>query len=211
MKENRQKISERKEEREKEKEKEKEEEKEKEKEEAWGNPFWFAVMIFFVMSLAGWIWEVGLHLISSGSFVNRGFLHGPWLPIYGCGSVMIWMLHNKLPRKPLLEFSAIILLCGCIEYGVSWFLEQTYGMRWWDYSDYFLNLNGRICVEGLLAFGIGGMAFVHLFVPLLDRLFRRIPKKILVVVCLLLILIFCGDLICSGRNPNLGTGIAGYR
>lgn len=110
--------------------------------------FWPMVMIFFTMSLTGWLWEVCLHLISDGSFVNRGFLHGPWLPIYGSGSILILTLLHKLRKKPLLEFLAIILLCGCIEYYISWFLEQMYdGMRWWDYSDYFLNLNGRVCVE----------------------------------------------------------------
>lgn len=148
-------------------------------------------------------------MISDGSFVNRGFLHGPWLPIYGSGSVLILTLLNKLRKKPLLEFLAIILLCGCIEYYVSWFLEQLYdGMRWWDYSDYFLNLNGRICIEGLLAFGLGGMVIVYVYAPLLDCLFRRIPKKILVPACMVLILIFCADLIYSGRSPNLGNGIA---
>lgn len=171
--------------------------------------FWSMVMLFFTMSLAGWLWEVGLHLVSDGSFVNRGFLHGPWLPIYGSGSVLILTLLNRLRKKPLLEFMAIILLCGGIEYYISWFLEQVYdGMRWWDYSDYFLNLNGRICVEGLLAFGVGGMVLVYLFAPLLDRLFRHLPKKILVSIGLVLILIFCVDLIYSAQNPNLGNGIA---
>ena len=151
-------------------------------------------------------------MISDGSFVNRGFFHGPWLPIYGSGSVLILTLLNKLRKKPLLEFLAIILLCGCIEYYISWFLEQLYdGLRWWDYSDYFLNLNGRICVEGLLAFGVGGMVIVYVYAPLLDCLFRRIPKKILVSACLVLILIFCTDLIYSGKYPNLGNGIARCR
>lgn len=173
---------------------------------------WSVIMIFFTVSLTGWLWEGCLHLISDGSFVNRGFLHGPWLPIYGSGSVLILLLFRKLQKKPLLEFLAIILLCGCIEYFVSWFLEQLYdGMRWWDYSDYFLNLDGRICVEGLLAFGVGGMVIVYLYAPFLDYLFGRFPKKILVPVCLALILIFCGDLVYSGRHPNLGNGIAGCR
>ena len=166
------------------------------------------VMIFFSMSLAGWLWEVGLHLITDGSFVNRGFLHGPWLPIYGSGSVLILVFLNKLRKRPLLEFLSIILLCGCIEYYISWFLEQIYdGKKWWDYSDYFLNLNGRICAEGLLAFGFGGMLFVYLLAPCVDNVFRRIPKKVLVSVCLILILLFCADLICSSQNPNSGNGI----
>jgi len=171
---------------------------------------WFMLMVFWAMSLAGWVWEVGLHLVSSGRFVNRGFLHGPWLPIYGSGCVLILMLPYKLRQKPLLEFLTIVLLCGCLEYYISWFLEQAYGgMRWWDYSDYFLNLHGRICVEGLLAFGCGGMIFVYVCVPLLERLYRRMLKKWFAAVCLILILVFCVDVIYSCMNPNLGIGIAG--
>lgn len=168
----------------------------------------FAVLLFFVMSLNGWLWEVGLHLISSGNFVNRGFLRGPWLPIYGFGSLLIWALHRRLEGKPLQEFLAILLLCGLVEYGGSWLLERIYGVRWWDYSEYFLNLNGRICVEGLLVFGLGGMALAHCFVPFLLRLYRALPEKVLVWICLILILFFCGDLLCSVRAPNLGAGIA---
>lgn len=172
---------------------------------------WTTVMIFFIMSVAGWLWEVGFHLILNGSFVNRGLFHGPWLPIYGYGSVLILTFFKKLRKKPLLEFLSIITLCGCIEYFISWFLEQLYdGMRWWDYSNYFLNLNGRICVEGLLAFGVGGMAIVYFLGPALERLIGRIPRKILAPICLFLLLIFCADMIYSGKNPNLGYGIAGY-
>lgn len=170
--------------------------------------FWSVVMIFFVMSLMGWLWEVGLHLLAGGGFVNRGLFHGPWLPIYGFGSVMILLLLRRLQKRPLLEFMAIVLLCGCMEYFASWFLEQIYdGKKWWDYSGYFLNLNGRICVEGLLAFGLGGMVIVYFFAPFLNRVFRYIPHKIMISICLVLIVLFGIDLVCSVKNPNVGRGI----
>lgn len=167
-------------------------------------------MLFFSMSFLGWLWEVCLHLITNGCFVNRGFFHGPWLPIYGFGSLLILTALNKLRKKPWLEFLSIIILCGCIEYFISWALEQIYdGMKWWDYSDYFLNLNGRICAEGLLAFGAGGMLIVYLGAPFLDEMFGHIPKKVQISVCLVLTLFFCIDLIYSCQDPNIGNGIAG--
>ncbi len=169
---------------------------------------WSLLMIFFSMSLFGWLWEVCLHLITNGSLVNRGFLHGPWLPIYGSGSLLILVLLSKMREKPLLEFLSIMILCGCLEFGISWVLELVYdGMKWWDYSDCFLNLDGRIYVKGILAFGVGGMMFVYFLAPFLDTLFQRIPKKVLVSLCIVLILIFCFDLIYSGKNPNIGEGI----
>lgn len=165
-------------------------------------------MSFFVMSLVGWLWEVGIHLLGGGGFVNRGMLHGPWLPIYGLGSVMILALPRGLQKKPLLEFLVIVVLCGCMEYFASWLLEQLCdGRKWWDYSDYFLNLNGRICVEGLLAFGLGGMAMVYIFAPFLDRVFRCIPRRGMIAVCAVLVALFCIDLACSVREPNTGRGV----
>lgn len=173
---------------------------------------WSLVMIFFAMSLIGWMWEVSLHMITDGTFVNRGVLHGPWLPIYGAGSVLILTLLNRLRSKPAAEFFMTILLCGCIEYFISWYLEQAYaGMKWWDYNGYFLNLHGRICAEGLLTFGLGGMLLVYFLAPILDDLFRRIPQKLLVSICLGLLLVFCTDQLYSRINPNTGDGITTYQ
>ncbi len=155
------------------------------------------ILLFFIFSLIGWMWEVSLHLVKDGVFVNRGVLHGPWLPIYGAGGVMILVLLNKFRRNPLAEFVAAIVLCGFVEYFTSFFLEMIFGQRWWDYSGYFLNLNGRICGEGLLTFGMGGMAIVYLLAPALDNIIRKIKLKVLIPVCLVLVCAFITDRIFS--------------
>ena len=108
------------------------------------------ILIFFSLCFVGWIWEVTLHLISSHTFVNRGVLHGPWLPIYGSGGILILICLKKLRNKPVVEFFASVVLCGFVEYFTSLYLEISCGRRWWNYNGYFLNLNGRICAEGLL-------------------------------------------------------------
>ncbi len=172
---------------------------------------WSVILLFFAFSFMGWVWEVSLHLITDGVFVNRGVLHGPWLPIYGTGGVMILAVLNKFREKPLVEFLLTIVLCGCVEYFTSWFLEITHnGEKWWDYRGYFLNLNGRICAEGLLVFGLGGMAIVYVAAPLLDDLIRKIPYKILIPVCITLLAVFGADEVYSNRHPNTGKGITDY-
>lgn len=172
---------------------------------------WSVILLFFAFSFMGWVWEVSLHLITDGVFVNRGVLHGPWLPIYGTGGVMILAVLNKFREKPLVEFLLTIVLCGCVEYFTSWFLEITHnGEKWWDYSGYFLNLNGRICAEGLLVFGLGGMAIVYVAAPLLDDFIRKIPYKILIPVCITLLAVFGADEVYSNRHPNTGKGITDY-
>lgn len=173
---------------------------------------WSLILMFFAFSFIGWLWEVSLHLISDGVFVNRGVLHGPWLPIYGCGGVLILVALNRLRARPLLEFGAIVVLCGCVEYFSSLYLEIAHnGQRWWDYSGYFLNLNGRICAEGLLVFGLGGLAIVYVLAPILDNQICRIPGKALVPVSLALAAVFVGDLAYSSVHPNEGKGITDYQ
>ena len=170
------------------------------------------ILMFFIFSFLGWCWEVGIHLIEDGVFVNRGVLHGPWLPIYGSGSILILTLLYRFRRNPGLMFVATVVLCGVIEYFTSVYLEYMHnGMKWWDYSGYFLNLDGRICGEGLLIFGLGGLAITYLTAPLLDNYLRKIPYRISVPVCLILIGAFLADQSYSKRYPNEGAGITDYK
>lgn len=169
---------------------------------------WSLILMFFIFSFIGWLWEVSLHLITDGVFVNRGVMHGPWLPIYGTGGVLILTLLNRFRKKPLMEFIATVVMCGVLEYFTSYFLElMTGGTRWWDYSGYFLNLHGRICAEGLLVFGVGGLAIVYVLAPLLDNAIGRIPEKKLAVICAVLVIAFSADALYSQKHPNSGEGI----
>lgn len=169
------------------------------------------ILIFFTFCFIGWSWEVSLHLVEDGVFVNRGVLHGPWLPIYGSGGILILLVLNKLRNNPVVEFFSAIILCGVLEYYSHWWLEITHdGQKWWDYSGYFLNINGRICAEGLLIFGLGGMAIVYIVAPFIDNYFRKIPIKMAVVICVILLAIFAVDQVYSSSHPNMGEGITDY-
>lgn len=169
------------------------------------------IMIFFTMCIVGWLWEVSLHLITDGEFVNRGVMHGPWLPIYGAGCTLILVLLHKFRKNPGLEFFATVVLCGLLEYFSSYYLEMANGgTKWWDYSGYFLNLNGRICAEGLLVFGVGGCAVVYFVAPLLDNFYQKINQKVAIIICAVLLISFVSDQIYSGKHPNVGKGITDY-
>ena len=169
------------------------------------------ILIFFSMCLIGWLWEVSLHLIEDGVFVNRGIMHGPWLPIYGSGGLMILIILNKFRNNRIVQFILAVILCGVVEYFTHWYLELAHdGTKWWDYTGYFLNIGGRICAEGLLVFGLGGMAIVYFLGPVLDNQFRRIPIKIAVVICSILVLCFAVDMVYSSKHPNMGEGITDY-
>lgn len=110
-----------------------------------------------------------------------------------------------------MEFTGAVILAGIVEYFTSWYLEIIHnGQKWWDYSGYFLNLHGRICAEGLLVFGLGGLAIVYFAAPFLDNLFSKLSHYIKIPLCVMLLLILAGDQIYSGKHPNTGKGITDY-
>ena len=169
---------------------------------------WSLLVIFFGLSCFGWLWEVVLHLITSGELVNRGSMNGPWVPIYGAASVLILTLLYRLRKNPGAEFFAAVLLCGSLEYITSLVMEiATDGTKWWDYSSYLLNLNGRVCAEGLLVFGVGGLTVVYILAPLADNFLREADRDLLRLLCILLTAAFCLDLGYTYFHPNEGKGI----
>lgn len=105
--------------------------------------FTFYVLLFFVTAFAGWLWEVLLFFFTEHAFINRGVYEGPYLPIYGAGGLLLCMLLHRLSQKPLSVFALSMLICTILEYLTSFFLERKWGIRWWDYSGHFLNLNGE--------------------------------------------------------------------
>ena len=166
------------------------------------------ILLFFIGCVFGWAWEVVLHLLQAGEYVNRGVLHGPWLPIYGGGMLLILIVLYRFRKHAFAQFWLIVVLCGIVEYLTSWILEiQHDGQRWWDYTGYYLNLNGRICAEGLLVFGIGGMAVVYIAAPLIDDLLVLIKQRILWPVCGILLVVFAADVVYSSFAPNTGKGV----
>ena len=171
---------------------------------------WSIVLMFFIFSFIGWLWEMSIHLYEDGVFVNRGFLKGPYLPIYGGGSIVILMLLNKLRNRPLMEFASIILLSGIIEYGTAMILESAYNAKWWDYSGYFMNIGGKICLEGLLVFAVFGCFMVYFLAPITDNLLRKMKLRVIAPIAITLLMVFMVDIVYSVNNPNTGAGITDY-
>ncbi|MCM1052774.1 MAG: DUF975 family protein [Ruminococcus sp.] len=165
------------------------------------------LLLFFIVSIIGWIWEVLLHLFQYGFFVNRGTLVGPWLPIYGAGSTVLLIVLKDFRKSPFVFFILAMVLCGIIEYGTSVYLELVHHLSWWSYNGYFLNLNGRICLEGLIVFGVGGVFITYIGAPLITNYLDKIGKKIKIIICIILTLLMTADFYYSSINPNTGTGI----
>lgn len=165
------------------------------------------ILLFFVFSAAGWGWEVTYHLVEDHMFVNRGFLQGPWLPIYGTGGVLILMVLKKYFDRPILLFFMIMGVCGVVEYATGWMLEAVFHEKWWDYSEYVLQIQGRVCLIGLLIFGLGGLVFVYGIAPWMDRKINHMKCHTQKLLCGILIVLFAVDIVYSIWHPNQGAGI----
>ena len=165
--------------------------------------------LFFIFAMFGWVWELFFYYVQQGKIINRGVLHGPWLPIYGVGGLIVLIFLFVLRRKPVLHLIATVVLCGVVEYFGGWALEMIFDKKWWDYSGYFFNIDGRVCAEGLFVFGAAGMAFIYVLAPLLDNMIRKAQQKILIPIEAVLLVCFIIDVIYSAFVPNTGDGITG--
>ena len=126
------------------------------------------VLLFFAYALLGWCIEVTLKYFQFHRFINRGFLTGPWLPIYGSGAVLITLAVDGLaPLESSVgtTFALSFVLCGTVEYMTSFVMEKRYHARWWDYSRKPMNLHGRVWIGNLILFGLGGVLIAKVLNP----------------------------------------------
>ena len=159
-------------------------------------------LLFLMYSFLGWIVEVIDVLLTDKKLVNRGFLIGPICPIYGVGLLLITSLLKEYMNKPLVLFILAIFICMTLEYFTSYIMEKLFNARWWDYSEKKFNINGRICLETTIPFGLGGLFVMYIVNPLLTKFLNLFSDKVLLVVGIILFIIFLIDLIISFNAIN---------
>ena len=164
-------------------------------------PFWSAFLIFILFSFIGWISEViYVGVTSAHKFVNRGFLHGPLCPVYGFGGVVILMLPPSLYATWIPLFFASMILCTIVEYFVSWLMEKLFHTRWWDYSHYKIQLNGRICLLNSILFGFLGVVVIHFVYPLMIDLLNSLGQKVINVSGVIILAVLSVDIFFTVRK-----------
>lgn len=197
--------------------------------------FSLLIFFFFLVSVAGFFWEVLIFLVKEGQFRKRGFFYGPWLPIYGVGATLIYILlggwrtghdssyanenrhHSKNEHfsqntrqniaYPFFVFLISAILGTGVELLIGWTLHHFWNLRYWDYSDYFLNFHGYICFWSVLGFGTAGTIWICLLAHFFAGLWFRIPKKVRRNINTLLVLLFLLDFAAALILPNMGNGV----
>lgn len=155
------------------------------------------LLSFVVYSFLGWLYESLVWApCEKKRFINRGYLIGPWCPIYGFVSLLDWYLLSEI-ESPLKIFIVAMLVCCGFEYAVSFLLEKLFHERWWDYSNYPLNLNGRISLFSALLFGFAGLALVQWVHPFVYGRISLIPSPLLEYTAEFFFFLFASDTVVS--------------
>ena len=158
------------------------------------------VLFFFLYSFLGWIWESSFVSIREHRWVNRGFLHGPLLPIYGFGAVSILLFTLPVAQNPLLIFLMGMTGATLLEYITGYAMERMFHVRYWDYSMYRWNLNGYICLPASLCWGVFSLVMVKLIHPLLGGWTASLPETLAVPAALTLAGLTTADMFVSLRE-----------
>lgn len=157
----------------------------------------YGFLIFILSSFIGYFLEVFWVYLGTKKLVNRGFLCGPIIPIYGFGAVLILFCLFRYYNDPVVVFVFGIIITSALEYFVSFIMEKVFHNRWWDYSDTPYNLNGRICLKNSLAFGVLALVIIYLVAPLFVMLFSLLNFKVWTVIALVLFILVVLDTIYS--------------
>jgi len=154
------------------------------------------ILLFFIYAFIGWCIEVVAKIIDDRKFVNRGFLIGPILPIYGIGVLLI-LLVTKQSDNFIIVFLKAIGVCSILEYFTSWIMEVFFKTRWWDYSRRKFNINGRICINTMLPFGILGLFVVYILNPFFTYIIDHSPYVLNVIITGIFVFFILLDLIIT--------------
>lgn len=149
---------------------------------------------FVIYSFLGWTLEVSYALYSQHKFVNRGFLNGPFCPIYGFGSLILIIFLNSFKNNLMLLFIFSVLLTSLLEYITGYILETVFNTRWWDYDDNAYNIKGRVCLSFSIIWGAASVFIVKVVHPFVERFTTKIPVSYEKILFYLFITYFIVDL-----------------
>ena len=162
---------------------------------------WFLWLMIY--SVIGWVYESTICSIGQRKLINRGFLNGPYCPIYGTGAVLVLLVLGRIQNPVLLFFAGAVLTCS-LEYLTSWLMEKLFHARWWDYSKRKCNIGGRVCLIGAVVFGAFSVVLILVLHPFIKSLTDRLTDPSLNIICAMLFVGIVSDLIVTVKGL-LGT------
>ncbi|MCK5761294.1 MAG: hypothetical protein KAH16_00190 [Candidatus Izimaplasma sp.] len=158
------------------------------------------LFLFMIYVVVGWLWETPYVSLNQKKYINRGFLRGPYIPIYGfaCLTIILSMdifetSNNNSLSIIIIQILYISLISAVWEYLTSWGLEKLFKTRWWDYSNRKFNLNGRVALDYTILFGVSGYLLWRFVNPIFESIYSSITPNILLVFVILFYTFFLID------------------
>ncbi len=156
--------------------------------------FCYYFIMFFIYSCLGWVVEsIACSKIEKRIVLNRGFLIGPYIPIYGTAALVMTFFLTEYKNDLFVLFCMAVIYASILEYATSYFMEKIFSAKWWSYEHEKLNLNGRICLKDSLLFGVLGCFVIHVTNPLIKEFLNKAPSQILIPVAWIIFTIFLCD------------------
>lgn len=159
--------------------------------------FWQLFMTFLVYAVIGWLWETFYCSLKSGHFVYRGFLLGPYCPVYGFGVSGVLLLTPKNYGSTLELYLYSIVIATVIEYIASYLLEKLFNMKLWDYSDVPFNINGRVALPVSIFWGFGCVILIKYIEPFIGGHITNFINSTKGIAPAILFVLFMADVISS--------------
>lgn len=161
------------------------------------------LLLFMVGGLIGFLFERLYNILILHQFDKPGFLYGIFLPIYGWGTILIVLCLKKLKKHPIWLSIISMVLAGILEYATGFVLFHLWHKRWWDYTNYFLNIHGYVCFLSIALFSIAGLFVIYILEPLLRRLMNKVNKNYINIICILFLILYLIDNIFAFvfKNP----------
>lgn len=153
--------------------------------------------IFFIYSFIGWITETIYVSIRQKKVANRGFLIGPYCPIYGISATTMLLTLSKYKNDVLILFIMGVVIASFLEYLTSLVLEKIFRVRWWDYSNRILNIDGRVCLLNSILFGFCCVLLLTYLNPFIESVIYHIPLNVKNITALILFILFSIDVFFS--------------
>ncbi len=168
-----------------------------------GLSIWRILAYFIIYSVVGYVIETIFGIITKGTWESRqSFLYGPFCAIYGLGAAVMIIFLHKYSKKYTRLFIGGFIVGSIVEYLVSWIGEILLGVKWWDYSDMPLNINGRICVYFSIFWGFLALYLIASFNPRVDRLIdwikNKLSEKALKIVTAVVTILLLIDCVATG-------------
>lgn len=168
--------------------------KEKTELKIFGYPIWRLMAYFVIYSIGGYLTETVFAILTKGVVESRqSMLYGPFCCIYGIGAIFLICMPKNIKKNKWLLFIAGIIWGSLIEYVISWIGDYFFHMKWWDYSDFAFNINGRICLLFSIFWGILAICLNRVVNPKVDKLINKIPEKPLRIILFILFLVMLID------------------